>query len=43
MKFFEAMGMMAFELSRTFDLVDLDERNPFTEYLERKGGLIRVD
>ena len=24
------------------DLVDLDERNPFTEYLERKGGLVRV-
>jgi len=41
-KFFEAMGTMVFELSRTFDLVDLDERNPFTEYLERKGGLVRV-
>ena len=32
-KFFEAMGTMAFELSRTFDLVDLDERNPFPHQL----------
>jgi len=40
--FFKTMGRVAFAVSRRFDLIDLDERNPFTEYLEKKGGLIRV-
>lgn len=29
-------------LGRDFDLVDLDDDNPFTEYLKRKGKLRRV-
>jgi len=27
---------------RGFDIVDMDDGNPFTEYLERKGKLVRV-
>jgi predicted nucleotidyltransferase len=40
--FFQAIGRVAMEISRGFDLVDMDERNPFTEYLERRGKLTRV-
>jgi predicted nucleotidyltransferase len=41
-RFFEAMSKIAFAVSGSFDLVDLDERNPFTEFLEEKGDLQRV-
>ena len=41
-RFFEAMSRVTFAISRSFDLIDLDERNVFTEYLEKKGGLRRV-
>ena len=41
-RFFDAMSRVAFAVSRPFDLVDLDEANPFTEYLETKGELRRV-
>jgi predicted nucleotidyltransferase len=41
-RFFDAMSRVALAISRPLDLVDLDERNPFTEYLERKGELRRV-
>ena len=40
--FFRAMSAAAFAVSRPIDLIDLDEHNPFTDYLLRKGGLIRV-
>jgi len=40
--FFRTMSELAFAVSRPFDLVDLDEQNPFTDYLEREGELLRV-
>ena len=40
--FFHAMGQAARELDRPLDIVDLDERSPFTEYLRKKGKLHRV-
>jgi len=41
-KFFRAMSTVTFAISRPFDLIDLDERDPFTEYLEKEGELLRV-
>ncbi len=41
-RFFTAMSEAAFAVSRALDLIDLDERNAFTEYLETEGELIRV-
>jgi predicted nucleotidyltransferase len=40
--FFRTMGRVAITISRPFDLLDLDRKNPLTEYLEREGELIRV-
>jgi predicted nucleotidyltransferase len=42
-KFFEAMGEAADLLDVPMDLVDLDEQNPFTEYLRHHGELVRVE
>jgi len=41
-RFFEALGEAADVLDVPLDLVDLDERNPFTEYLRQHGRLVRV-
>lgn len=41
-KFFRAMSTVTFAISRPFDLIDLDDPDPFTEYLEREGELVRV-
>ena len=41
-KFFEAMRRAANILQRPLDLVDLDEKNLFTDYLKKKGKLQRV-
>ena len=41
-RFFEVVGKVISSSLRSFDLVDLDEPNEFTEYLERKGELKRV-
>ena len=40
--FFEAMGQAASILDRMVDMVDLDKKTPFTEYLKTKGNLQRV-
>jgi predicted nucleotidyltransferase len=40
--FFRAMGMGSRALGRQVDLVDLDEDNPFTEYLKHHQELVRV-
>jgi predicted nucleotidyltransferase len=42
-RFFEAMGEAADLLDIPMDLVDLDERSPFTEYLRQHGKLVRVE
>ena len=38
-KFFEAMGQAADILQRPLDLVDLDEDNPFIQYLKEEREL----
>jgi predicted nucleotidyltransferase len=40
--YFRAMSLVGFAISRQIDLIDLDEPNEFTQYLERKGELKRV-
>ncbi len=40
--FFHAMGAAHDALNRPLDLVDLDQDNPFTRYLKRKGEMVRV-
>lgn len=40
--FFRAMGKASRALGRQVDLVDLDEDNPFTQYLKTQGELLRV-
>lgn len=41
-RFFRAMGEAGDILQCPFDLVDLDEANPFTRYLKEEGELQRV-
>ena len=41
-KFFSAMAAATLAVSVPLDLVDLDEPNPFTEFLESEGELRRV-
>ena len=41
-KFFKAMGSTINAIKREFDLVDLDEKNPFVDYLKTHGELQRV-
>jgi len=40
--FFPAMAAAHDALGRPLDLVDLDEDNPFTRYLQEEGELRRV-
>lgn len=40
--FFEAVGRVALAIGRDFDVVDLDDGTPFTDFLVRKGRLARV-
>ena len=40
--FFRAMAKASRALGRPIDLIDLDEDNPFTRYLKKKGELRRV-
>ncbi|OGG51488.1 MAG: hypothetical protein A3F84_08670 [Candidatus Handelsmanbacteria bacterium RIFCSPLOWO2_12_FULL_64_10] len=41
--FFKAMGEAGDILRRPVDLIDLDEENPFTQYLKEEGELQRVE
>ena len=41
--FFRAMGQAGDILRRPFDLIDLDEVNPFTQYLKEHGKLQRIE
>jgi len=41
--FFRVGGHIMLELKRNVDLVDIDEPNPFTNYLKEKGKLIHVE
>jgi predicted nucleotidyltransferase len=40
--FFRVLARLSDLFDRSVDLVDLDEKTPFTEYLKEKGGLRRV-
>ena len=41
-RFFATLAKLANLFDRSVDLVDLDEASPFTEYLKKKGTLLRV-
>lgn len=41
-RFFPTMGKVGDAISRIFDLVDLDDNNLFTRFLEEEGELVRV-
>jgi predicted nucleotidyltransferase len=41
-KFFYAMGKAHRIIGRPLDLIDLDVTTPFTDYLKKKGKLVRV-
>jgi predicted nucleotidyltransferase len=41
-KFWEAMARAGDVLDKPFDLIDLDEDSPFTQYLKEEGELLRV-
>ena len=40
--FFEAMGQAEDVLKREIDLIDLDEKNPFVDFLKSHGELLHV-
>ena len=40
--YFAAVGKVAMAVPRRFDVIDMDEPNLFTDYLTRKGKLVRV-
>jgi predicted nucleotidyltransferase len=42
-KFFQVYGDLMWELKHKFDLIDLDVKHPFTEYLIREGEMLRLD
>lgn len=42
-EFFHLLGKLLLELDRSADLVNLDTSDAFARYLEREGGLVRVD
>ena len=41
-KFFHAMAIASMAISRPLDLIDLDQKDLFTDYLEQEGELQRV-
>ena len=41
-RFFPTMGRVRDAISHLFDLIDLDDDNLFTQYLEQEGELLRV-
>ena len=41
-RFFPAMGRVGDAIQRVFDLVDLDDDNLFTHFIEDEGKLLRV-
>ena len=41
-KFYFVMGQVQMAIEKRLDLIDLDEVNPFTDYLKSEGKLLRV-
>jgi predicted nucleotidyltransferase len=42
-RFFYLLGKLLWELDHPVDLVDLDSRDPFAQYLQKEGALHRID
>lgn len=42
-KFFHLLGKLLFELKYSVDLINLDNKNAFSRYLEKEGELIQID
>ncbi|SRR6266487_6168835 len=40
--FFRLLGRLLWELEHPVDLVNLDTQDPFAQYLQKEGGLLRV-
>lgn len=41
-KFFRILGKLLLELNHTVDLIDLDKKSDFVQFIEREGILINV-
>jgi predicted nucleotidyltransferase len=41
-KFFQLLGKLLLELDHPVDLVSLDRRDDFANFLEREGGLLQI-
>jgi predicted nucleotidyltransferase len=42
-RFFHLLGRLLWELHHPVDLVNLDTRDPFAQYLQKEGGLRQID
>jgi predicted nucleotidyltransferase len=42
-QFFRVFGRLLWELERPVDLIDLDSRDPFSQYLQQEAVLVRVE
>ena len=42
-KFFHLLGKLLFELKYSVDLINLDNKDAFSCYLEKEGELIQID
>lgn len=42
-KFYHLLGRLLWELSHPVDLVNLDSQDPFAQYLQKEGELVRID
>ena len=42
-KFFHLLGKLLFELKYSVDLINLDNKDAFSRYLEKEGELIQID
>ena len=41
-QFFPLLGELLLSLNRSVDLVNLDNKDPFSQYLEREGRLVKI-
>ncbi|MBI3801189.1 MAG: nucleotidyltransferase domain-containing protein [Deltaproteobacteria bacterium] len=41
-RFFHLLGRLLWELEHPVDLVNLDTENPFAQYLQKEGVLLRI-
>lgn len=41
-RFFNLLGRLIMELDHQVDLINLDNKSPFTDYLQQEGPLVRI-